>query len=87
MESAEHPQHMHAMNSRIVNPNGGTATERTVGLVVSSLGLVLVMHQLNILGWIYAMTRYIVLGIVAFVLMVDCCCFRRPESSRACDER
>ena len=67
------------MNSRLTNPNGGTATERTVGLVFSVLGLLLVMHQLNILGLIYVMARYIVLGLVAIVLMVDCCCFR-PKS-------
>jgi len=67
------------MNSRLTNPNGGTATERTVGLVFSVLGLLLVMHQLNILGPIYVMARYIVLGLVAIVLMVDCCCFR-PKS-------
>ena len=67
------------MNSRITNPNGGTATQRTVGLVFSVLGLLLVMHQLNILWLIYAVGRYIVLGLVAFVLVVDCGCFR-PKS-------
>lgn len=64
------------MNSRIINPNGGTGAERTFGLVVSVLGLVLVMHQLNILRLIYTMARYIVLVIVAVVLALDCCCFR-----------
>ena len=72
---------MHAiMNSRITNPNGGTATDRTVGLVLSVLGLLLVMHQLNVLWLIYAVARYIMLGLVAFVLMMDCCCFR-PRST------
>ena len=69
------------MNSRIgTNPNGGTATDRTVGLVVSLLGLLLVMHQLNVLWLVYAVGRYIVLGAVAFVLVVDCCCFQ-PRST------
>ena len=72
---------MHAtMNSRITNPNGGTATDRTVGLVVSLLGMLVVMHQLNVLWLIYAVARYIVLGVVALVLVVDCCCFR-PRST------
>ena len=68
------------MNSRITNPNGGTATDRTVGLVLSVLGLLLVMHQLNVLWLIYAVARYVVLGVVALVLVVDCCCFR-PRST------
>lgn len=64
------------MNSRITNPNGGTATERTVGLFFSVLGLLLVMHQLGIIWLIVALTRYIALGLVAFVLVADCCCFQ-----------
>ena len=73
---------MHAtMNSRITNPNGGNATERTVGFVFSVLGLLLVMHQLSILWLIYAVARYILLGVVAFVLVMDCCCFR-PKSRK-----
>ena len=68
-------------NNRIVNPNGGTDLERRAVLAFSVLGALLVLYQLNILYAVYIVTRYIVLGIVALVLVVDCCCFR-PKTPR-----
>ena len=67
-------------NNRIVNPNGNDLERRAV-LAFSVLGTLLLLHRLNILYAVYIITRYIVLGIVAFVLVVDCCCFR-PKTPR-----
>ena len=70
-----------AENSFLVNPNGGTDPERRAVLAFSVLGALLVLHQLNILWLLYVAAKYVVLGVVAFVLVVDCCCFR-PQTPR-----
>jgi hypothetical protein len=70
-------------NQLLVNPNGGTATERNAMLALSALGLLLVLHQLNILWLLYVLMKYVLLGITALVLVVDCFCFR-PKPTHAC---
>ena len=68
-------------NNRIVNPNGGTDLDRRAILAFSMLGALLVLHQLNLLWLLYVVAKYAVLIVVAFVLVVDCFCFR-PKTPR-----
>lgn len=68
-------------NQRLVNPNGG-ATERRTVLTVSVLGTLLVLYQLNALWLVYIVARYALFGVVGFVMVVDCCCFRPRRHGR-----